>query len=104
MPRASSINPFTLLFYVPTICFINRPLGTILRLIMNEYEMKLRAVFQWCMVCEWSVSDLNMLFSRISNIWHYRRAWLDAKTPEMTSLAAWSRDEANKDLSEFCHA
>lgn len=71
---------------------------------MSEYEMKLRAVFQWCMVCEWSVVDLHMLFSRISNIWHYRRAWLDAKTPEITALAAWSRDEAYKDLLDFCHA
>ena len=35
MLKASSINPFTLLFYVPTICFINRPVGTILRLIMK---------------------------------------------------------------------
>ena len=71
---------------------------------MSDYEIKLRAVFQWCMSCEWSVADLNMLFSRIYNIWHYRLLWLNADTPENTALAAWSRDEAYKDLSNFCHA
>ena len=71
---------------------------------MKEYEWKLRSVWSYCLEREWSVVDLHMLFSRIYNVVHYRRLWTDADTPEGTSLAAWSRDEAYKDLSGFIHA
>lgn len=71
---------------------------------MSDREIKLRAIFAWCMACEWSVTDLHFLFSRIYNVIHYRRLWTDAETPEGTALAAWSRDEAISDLHEFMKA
>lgn len=71
---------------------------------MTEREMKLRAVIAWCLACEWSVTDFHFLFSRIYNVIHYRRLWTDADTPEGTALAAWSRDDAIKDLHDFMKA
>lgn len=71
---------------------------------MKEREMKLRAIIAWCMACEWSVTDFHFLFSRIYNVIHYRRLWTDADTPEGTALAAWSRDDAIKDLHDFMKA
>ena len=73
-------------------------------MIMSESEIKLRAVFAWCMACEWSVVDLHMLFSRIYNVIHYRQLWTDAETPEGTALASWSRDLAIDDLHRFMRA
>lgn len=71
---------------------------------MSEYEVKLRAVFAWCMACEWSVADLYMLFNKLHAVVHYRRIWTDADTPETTALAAWSRDVATEDLVDFMRA
>lgn len=71
---------------------------------MTEREMKLRAVIAWCLACEWSVTDFHFLFSRIYNVLHYRKMWADAKTPETTALAAWSRDDAIEDLHKFMAA
>lgn len=68
---------------------------------MTEREMKLRAVIAWFLACEWSVTDFHFLFGRIYNVIHYRRLWTDADTPEGTALAAWSRDDAIKDLHDF---
>ena len=71
---------------------------------MTEREIKLRAVIAWCMACDWSVTDLHFLFSRMYNVIHYRRLWTDAKTPENTALAAWSRDVAIDELHQFMRA
>lgn len=79
-------------------------MGFIFEVIMSEKEMKLRAVFAWCMACEWSVTDLHFLFSRIYDVIHKRRLWTDADTPEGTALAAWSRDVAIDDLHQFMRA
>lgn len=79
-------------------------MGSLLWLNMKEYEIKLRAVFAWCMACEWSVSDLYMLFNKLHAVIHYERIWTDADTPETTALAAWSRDVALEDLVSFMRA
>ena len=71
---------------------------------MTEREIKLRAVFAWCMACDWSVTDLHFLFSRMYHVIFYRKSWNDANTPETTALAAWSRDEAINDLGAFMAA
>ena len=56
------------------------------------------------MACEWSVFDLNMLFSKMSSVIDYRHQWTDAETPEGTALAAWGRDLAIDDLHRFMRA
>lgn len=71
---------------------------------MKEYEIKLRAVFAWCMACEWSVGDLYMLFDKLHAVIRYRRDWIDADTPETTALAAWGRDVATEELVAFMRA
>lgn len=68
---------------------------------MSEKEIKLRAVFAWCMACEWSVTDLHLLFSRIYNVIHYRKLWTDAKTPEIVVSATRSGFDALEDLHLF---
>lgn len=68
---------------------------------MSEYEVKLRAVFAWCMACEWSVADLYMLFNKLYAVVHMRRIWTDAECPKVMALAAHSRDVATEDLVEF---
>lgn len=73
-------------------------------MIMNEKEIKLRAVFAWCMACGWSVADLYFLFNKVYNVIHYRKLWVDADTPETTALAAWSRDVAIDELHQFMRA
>lgn len=71
---------------------------------MNEYMFKLKAVIGWCLLCDWSVTDFSRLFNLIYNVLHYRQLWANAKTPETTALAAWSRDLAIDDLHEFMKA
>lgn len=71
---------------------------------MTQREMKLRAVIAWCLACEWSVVDFHFLFSRIYNVIHYRKLYIDASTPENTALAACSRDDAIKELHDFMRA
>lgn len=94
-------HPFTLLFYVSNLCFTCGRMACLFKVIMSEREIKLRAIFAWCMACEWSVADLYFLFSKIYYVISYRKAWTDASTPESTALAAWSRDVAIRDLHEF---
>ena len=79
-------------------------MGSLFEVIMKEYEIKLRALFAWCMACEWSVSDLYMLFNKIYDVIHYQQLWANAKTPETTSLAKWSRDIAIDELHRFMRA
>ena len=71
---------------------------------MSEREINLRAVIAWCMACGWSVVDFHFLFSRMYNVIHYRRLWIDADTPERIALAACSHKEAVKDLRTFMKA
>lgn len=71
---------------------------------MNEYEMKLRAVFAWCHTCEWSVIDFAMLLRKVQIVIEYHRKWKEAKTPETTALALWSRDDAQDELNRFMRA
>lgn len=68
---------------------------------MSEKEIKLRAVFAWCMACGWSVVDLHFLFCRIYNVIHYSRLWADADTPAIADMIAWSRNDALNDLHNF---
>ena len=79
-------------------------MGTLFEMIMSEKEIKLRALFAWCMACEWSVSDLHFLFSRIYNVIHYSRLWADADTPAIADMIAWSRNDAITDLHGFMKA
>lgn len=71
---------------------------------MNEYEVKLRAVIDWCHSCEWSVVDFAMLFRRMQLVIEYRRMWQLATDSEQTEFWAWSRDDALEKLDEFMRA
>lgn len=71
---------------------------------MSEYEMKLRAVFQWCMACEWSVTDLNMLFSKMYFYIFYDRAQAKQSDPKLRQDCLESRTAANDDLDAFMSA
>lgn len=71
---------------------------------MTEREVKLRAVIAWCLACEWSVTDFHFLFSRIYNVIHYFQLLSVVDTPESTSMASMSLDNAVKDLHAFMMA
>ena len=71
---------------------------------MKEYEIKLRAVIAWCHSCEWSVVDFAMLFRRMQLVIDYHLQWWQAKTPETTALAKWSREDAADELNRFMRA
>ena len=64
-------------------------------------KMKLNIVLDYCRDSGMSIDCIHGLFSRIYNVIHYRRLWLNADTPEQTALAAWSRDDAIEDLASF---
>lgn len=66
--------------------------------------MKLQTVFMWCQSCEWSVEDYNRLFSRISNVLHYRRLCISANIPEYEEKFSESLVNAEEDLHSFMHA
>ena len=66
--------------------------------------MKLQTVLKWCQSCEWSVEDYNRLFSRISNVLHYRRLCLVTHIPEDMEKCSESLATAEGDLCSFMHA
>lgn len=71
---------------------------------MKEYEVKLRAVFAWCMACEWSVIDLAMLFRRVQMVVEYWYKWRTSEDFAVRATLQESHDAAFLDLSEFMFA
>lgn len=50
---------------------------------------------------EWTIWDCHKFFELAFNCRHYRKLWRDATTPEITSMAKMSMDDADIELNEF---
>jgi len=96
-------HPFTLLFYVPNLCFIRGPLAALFQVIMIDQNAVLGYLLDYCKEREYSVVDLHMLLSRIYNVIHYRRLYVTLEDPNLLTQCAESLDSAEEDLLAFCH-
>lgn len=61
----------------------------------------MQSLFQLLLYREKDVVEVHKLLGRMFNCIRYRRALVESRTPESESLARWSMDDADNDLSEI---
>lgn len=68
------------------------------------YGADMRCLYQVLLNRQKNIVEVHKLFGRMFNCIWYRRKLAEAETPEGESLARWSIEDADKELSEIMSA
>lgn len=68
---------------------------------MNQYQVQMKRLLDWCQACDWSAASYYALFSRIYFVRHYEAIWLQNKSSFVGTVAHDSLQRARKDLGDF---